>query len=76
MKNQKAKLEQTCSVIEMETARNWSHIGWAAMHSFNVGIGFQYNQLEENSNQVISTEIQKLKVEKELNVLTLKISKK
>jgi hypothetical protein len=28
-------------------------------HSFN-GIGFQYNQLEETSNQVVSTEIQKI----------------
>jgi hypothetical protein len=28
-----------------------------------IGIGFQYNQLEETSNQV-GTEIQKLKVEK------------
>jgi hypothetical protein len=26
-----------------------------------IGIGFQYNQLEETSNQVVSTEIQKLK---------------
>jgi hypothetical protein len=25
-----------------------------------IGIGFQYNQLEETSNQVVSTEIQKI----------------
>jgi hypothetical protein len=48
----------------METSRNWSqYIGWAAI-LLMIGIGFQYNQLEETSNQVVSTEIQKLKVEK------------
>jgi hypothetical protein len=46
----------------METARNWSqYIGWAAAILLMIGIGFQYNQLEETSNQVVSTEIQKLK---------------
>jgi anti-sigma-K factor RskA len=70
----KAKLElKHAPVIEMETTRNWSqYIGWAAAILLLVGIGFQYNQLEQTSNQVVSTEIQKLKVEKELNVLTLK----
>jgi hypothetical protein len=33
-------------------------------HSFNDWYWFPYNQLEETSNQVVSTEIQKLKVEK------------
>jgi hypothetical protein len=28
--------------------------------SLMIGIGFQYNQLEETSNQVVSTEIQKI----------------
>jgi hypothetical protein len=42
----------------MET-RNWSqYIGWAAAILLMIGIGFQYNQLEETSNQVVSTEIQ------------------
>jgi hypothetical protein len=42
----------------METARNWSqYIGWAAAILLMIGIGFQYNQLEETSNQVC-TEIQ------------------
>jgi hypothetical protein len=36
----------------------------AAANLLMIGIGFQYNQLEETSNQVVSTEIQKLKVEK------------
>jgi hypothetical protein len=47
----------------MET-RNWSqYIGWAAAILLMIGIGFQYNQLEETSNQV-STRNSKLKVEK------------
>jgi hypothetical protein len=33
-------------------------------HSFNDWNGFQYNQLEETSNQVVSTEIQKLKLKR------------
>jgi hypothetical protein len=60
----------------METSRNWSqYIGWAAAFFLLVGIGFQYNQLEQTSNQVVSTEMRKAKVEKELNQLELKTSK-
>jgi hypothetical protein len=29
-----------------------------------IGIGFQYNQLEETSNQVVSTEIQNWKLKR------------
>jgi hypothetical protein len=48
----------------METSRNWSqYIGWAAAILLMIG-GFQYNQLEETSNQVVSTEIQKLKLKR------------
>jgi hypothetical protein len=41
----------------METIET-GHIGWAAAILLMIGIGFQYNQLEETSNQVVSTEIQ------------------
>ncbi|MEZ7506462.1 anti-sigma factor domain-containing protein [Flavobacterium sp. Arc2] len=70
----KAKLElKHTPVIEMETSRNWSqYIGWAAAILLMIGIGFQYNQLQQTSNQVVSTEIEKAKVEKELNQLELK----
>jgi hypothetical protein len=45
----------------METSRNWSqYIGWQPRLFLMIGIGFQYNQLEETSNQVVSTEIQKI----------------
>lgn len=69
----KAKLElKHAPVIEMETSRNWSqYIGWAAAILLLVGIGFQYNQLEQTNDQVVSTEIEKVKIEKELNELAL-----
>ncbi|WP_016990429.1 anti-sigma factor domain-containing protein [Flavobacterium sp. ACAM 123] len=70
----KAKLElKYAPVVEMENSRNWSqYIGWAAAILLMIGIGFQYTQLQETSNQVASTEIEKLKIEKELNDLALK----
>jgi anti-sigma-K factor RskA len=70
----KAKLELKHNpVIEMDTSRNRvQYIGWAAAILLMVGIGFQYNQLEQTSSQVVSTEIEKAKVEKELNELSLK----
>lgn len=69
----KAKLElKHTPVIEMETSRNWSqYIGWAAAVLLLVGIGFQYNQLEQTNDQVVSTEMEKVKVENELNQLVL-----
>ncbi|NGY38757.1 anti-sigma factor [Flavobacterium sp. XN-5] len=70
----KAKLElKHTPVIEMETSRNWSqYIGWAAAILLLVGIGFQYNQLEQTNDQVVSTEMEKVKIENELNQLVLK----
>lgn len=69
----KAKLElKHAPVIEMQTTRNWpQYIGWAAAILLLVGIGFQYNQLEQTNNQVVATEIEKAKVEKELDQLVL-----
>ncbi|TDE01764.1 anti-sigma factor [Flavobacterium hiemivividum] len=69
----KAKLElKHTPVIEMETSRNWSqYIGWAAAVLLLVGIGFQYNQLEQTNDQIVSTEIEKVKIENELNQLVL-----
>jgi anti-sigma-K factor RskA len=69
----KAKLElKHAPVIEMETSRNWSqYIGWAAAILLLVGIGFQYNQLEQTGNQVVNAEIEKAKVEKERDIIAL-----
>jgi anti-sigma-K factor RskA len=60
-------------VIEMEPTRNWAqYIGWAAAILLLVGIGFQYNQLEQTNNQVVNATTEKVKMEQELNQLQLK----
>jgi hypothetical protein len=57
----KAKLElKHAPVIEMETLELVTIYRMAAAILLMIGIGFQYNQLEETSNQVVSTEIQKI----------------
>lgn len=70
----KAKLElNPTKVIEMEPTRNWSqYIGWAAAILLLVGIGYQYNQLEQTNNQVVNAATEKVKMEEELNQLQLK----
>ncbi|MFV8336659.1 anti-sigma factor domain-containing protein [Flavobacterium sp. RSP29] len=70
----KAKLELKHSgVIQLEPTKNKSHyIGWAAAILLLVGIGYQYNQLDQTITQVANTEIEKTKLEKEFNVLKLK----
>lgn len=70
----KSKLElKHAKVIELEPTKNWSqYIGWAAAILLLVGIGYQYNQLNETTTQVANTEIEKAKLEKEFNVLKLK----
>jgi anti-sigma-K factor RskA len=70
----KEKLDlNAAEVIPMTPKKNWSqYIGWAAAILLLVGIGFQYNQLEQTNNQVVNATNEKAKVEKELNQLTLK----
>jgi anti-sigma-K factor RskA len=70
----KEKLELKHSkVIELESTRNWSqYIGWAAAVLLLVGIGYQYNQLEQTNTQVANTEVEKAKMEKDLNALQVK----
>jgi anti-sigma-K factor RskA len=64
---------KTAEVIPMTPKKNWSqYIGWAAAILLLAGIGFQYNQLEQTSNQVVNANIEKTKVEKERNELILK----
>lgn len=64
---------KTVEVIPMAANKNWSqYIGWAAAILLLVGIGFQYNQLEQTNNQVVNANIEKTKVEKERNELALK----
>jgi hypothetical protein len=57
----------------MEPTRNWAqYIGWAAAILLLVGIGYQYNELEQTSNQVVNATTEKVKMEQELNQLQLK----
>lgn len=69
----KAKLElKHAKVIEMEPTRNWSqYMGWAAAILLMIGVGYQYNQLNLTNNQVVKTEVEKVKMEKELQTLEL-----
>ena len=60
-------------VITMSPKRNWSqYIGWAAAILLLAGIGFQYNQLELTNNQIVTTNLEKVKIEKERNELATK----
>ncbi|MFV8376111.1 anti-sigma factor domain-containing protein [Flavobacterium sp. LB1P62] len=69
----KLELKHATKIIELEPTRNWSqYIGWAAAILLLVGIGYQYNQLEQTSTQVVNTEVEKAKIEKDLNALQLK----
>ncbi|UQD57188.1 anti-sigma factor [Flavobacterium sp. K5-23] len=69
----KAKLElKHAKVIEMKPTGNWSqYIGWAAAVLLMIGIGYQYKQLNLTSNQITNTENEKIKIEKELQILEL-----
>lgn len=70
----KEKLELNNSkIIELEPTRNWSqYIGWVAAVLLLVGIGYQYNQLEQTNTQVANVEVLKAKMEKDMNALQLK----
>jgi anti-sigma-K factor RskA len=61
-------------VIELEEpSRNWAqYIGWAAAILLLAGIGYQYNEMSTNNTQLVNTEAEKAKMEKDLNVLQLK----
>ena len=70
----KAKLElKHPELIQLEPSRKWAqYIGWAAAILLLVGIGFQYNQLNETSTQIVNTTIEKAKIEKDFNSLQLR----
>lgn len=60
--------------IELEPTRNWAqYMGWAAAIVLMAGIGYQYNQIQFTTNQVVkSNAIEKEKLEKDLKTLELK----
>ncbi|MDG2433164.1 anti-sigma factor [Flavobacterium sp.] len=67
------KLELKYSkVIPLQPKTNWGqYVGWAAAIVLLVGIGFQYNQLDQTTTQVANSNTEKVKLEQELNTLTL-----
>ena len=71
---EKLELKHSPKVIELEPTRNWSqYIGWAAAVLLLAGIGYQYNQNQFETNQVVqSSTIEKAKLEKDLKALQLK----
>jgi hypothetical protein len=69
----KTKLELKHSgVIQMKPRSSSNYIGWAAAVVLMLGIGYQYQKLGENSNQIVSIGIEKEKLTKELNLLEQK----
>ena len=71
---EKLELKHIPKVIELEPTRNWSqYIGWAAALLLLLGIGYQYNQAQFVTNQVVeSSATEKAKLEKDLKTLQLK----
>ena len=71
---EKLELKHNQKVIELEPKRNWSqYVGWAAAVFLLAGIGYQYNQNQFTTNQVVqSSTIAKAKLEKDLKALELK----
>ena len=67
------KLELKYSkVIPLQPKTNWGqYVGWAAAIVLLVGIGFQYNQQDQTTTQVANSNTEKVKLEQELNTLTL-----
>jgi hypothetical protein len=58
--------------------KRWTieYFSWAATILLLVGVGFQYNQLQQTSNQVVKMQqLKKIKMEQELNQLELKTRK-
>jgi anti-sigma-K factor RskA len=69
----KAKLELKHSDVIQMKSRNWSnYIGWAAAIVLLIGIGYQYQQLGQTNNQVVSIGNEKEKLVKEVQLLEQK----
>lgn len=69
----KAKLELKHSGVIQIKSRNWSnYIGWAAAIILLIGIGYQYQQLGQTNNQVVSIGNEKEKLVKEVQLLEQK----
>lgn len=72
----KAQLELKHSkVLDMKPKSNWSqYVGWAAAVTLLLGVGYQYSQLNDKQNQVVTIENEKNKLQE--SVLDLEIKNK
>jgi anti-sigma-K factor RskA len=69
----KAKLELKHSGVIQMKPRNWpNYMGWAAAVVLLIGIGYQYQQLRQTNNQVVTIGNEKEKLTKELIFLEQK----
>lgn len=61
----KAQLElKHGKVVSLKSGSNWAaYIGWAASIVLLLGIGYQYSQLNETNNQVVTIEQEKSKLQ-------------
>jgi Anti-sigma-K factor rskA len=69
----KEKLELKHSkVIDLKPAPKWfQYTGWAASVLLFAGVGYQYDKLNKSDNQVVTTTIEKTKLEKDLKTLEI-----
>lgn len=70
----KVKLEMKHGkVIEMKSKSNWSqYLGWAASIALLLGVGYQYNELNDSTSKINSIETEKSNLQKSVVELELK----
>lgn len=70
----KAKLElKHGKVIDMKSKSNWSqYLGWAASIALLLGVGYQYNELNDSTSKINSIETEKSNLQKSVVELELK----
>ncbi|QZK90275.1 anti-sigma-K factor rskA [Flavobacterium tiangeerense] len=70
----KEKLElKHAPVIALERSSNkMQYLGWAATLLLLLGVGYQYNELNVTSSQVVATKLEKATLEKEFKSLKIK----
>ena len=69
---EKLELKHT-PVINLESSGNkMQYLGWAAAVLLLIGLGYQYNELNVTSSQVVATKLEKATLEKEFKSLKIK----
>lgn len=69
-------LHKHAGVVQMKPKSNWpAYLGWAAALLLMVAAGYQYTQLTETKNQVVTVETEKSKLKEDLNGMQLQNQK-